>query len=57
VEEVLFQGETTRVQLTAAGGIQLHFDLPSTAALPQVGEEVPFSLDRETAVQSFPVEE
>ncbi len=57
VEEVIFQGETTRVHLSAAGGIQLHFDLPSAAALPPVGEQITFSLDRETGVQAFPVGE
>ena len=56
VEELVFQGETSRVRLTAAG-IELHFDLPSTAALPTVGEEVTFSLDRETGVQAFPAGE
>jgi len=57
VEEVTFQGETSRVRLTAAQGIELHFDLPSTAALPTVGEAIPFLLNRETAVQSFPAGE
>lgn len=57
VEEIVFQGETSRVRLTHEDShLALGFELPTAGDLPSVGEVVSFGLDPGKAVQSFPVD-
>ena len=57
VEEIVFQGATSRVSLTHEDShLALRFELPTAGDLPSSGEMVAFGIDPGKAVQSFPLE-
>ena len=52
VQEVVFKGRSTRLELTA-NGVLLHFDFPSRADLPGVGEHICLQFSAIEALQFF----
>ena len=52
VQEVVFKGLSTRLQL-AANGVLLHFDFPSRAELPKLGEPICLQFSAGEALQFY----
>jgi ABC-type Fe3+/spermidine/putrescine transport system ATPase subunit len=52
VQEVVFKGRSTRLEL-AANGVLLHFDFPSRAELPGVGEQICLRFSAGEALQFY----
>ena len=52
VNEIVFKGRSTRLEISANGAV-LHFDFPSRAELPNLGEQVCLRFSAAEAVQFF----